>query len=163
MKYVPLLLLFVLVGCAAVPIPFNYDDSLNAREAATAVDRALMTQPPNFRPESVDVTPEYVMYGKGTISRGRNSLLVVPIGNVIAVGRGRSSTTSKNLIERIYFDTYSEAKLYRKRRLFVVMIYSNDRQPVKRFYLYNEEQARALINSLHSLKRLSSQPAGNAS
>jgi len=147
----------LLAGCRTNELlEYQGNNSLSANDAATAIDRALMTQTPKFRPESVDVTDEYVMYGMGTITRGRNSLLVTPVGNALAVAGGRSKSKSKELNERIYFDSLSSIRLI-KGRYYIVQIDTNDRQPRKTFAIYNEQQAHGLIDGLRSLQYLQSQ------
>lgn len=141
----------LLSGCTSL-IPYKYSDSLSPQDASAIVDRALTTQPRQFAAEYVEITPDYIAYGEGTVTTERGQAIGVPVGNAtLAIGSSR--TTSRSLSNRLYFDTLTEALLYSRRSHFVVKVLSTDGQPARHFYLYSEDLGKRLIDALYSLKR----------
>jgi hypothetical protein len=120
-------------------------------DAIAAVERALVSQPPEFAAQYVEVADDFIVYGQGAITTVRGGSVVVPVGGV-AVAGGRSRSESKALQNRIYFDSIVAVELYARRGKFVVKVITNDGQPPQQFYAYSEKVGRALVDGISSLK-----------
>jgi hypothetical protein len=146
------LAMLVATGCSSL-IPYQQNESLGANEAGAEVERALMSQSKRFVSEYVEISDDFIEYGEGVVTEGRRGGIAIPVGGGVAIGSGKNRSRSKAITQRIYFDTFNKAELYSRNSWFVVKVYSNDRQPPKHFYLYDEVRGQRLIDGIYSLKK----------
>lgn len=119
MKWVVLLSALILTGCASKVVEYQ-PATISDEQARSVIEQVLMEQPQKTRPEQVAFTTEYIAYGNGVVSQTNGFASAVPIGNG-AFASGSSTTSSKSLQTRIYFNSIGTVTLYSKRGRWVVI------------------------------------------
>lgn len=149
-RLVVLIAIVTLHACASTEIRHDFSDTMPIDDAASFIEQVLMEQPARYRPESVDVTSEYVAYGKGVVSH--SSGIGVPIGNSgITVNSGNSK--SKFLSERIYFNSPFSVSIVPSGKWFVIQVINGEGYRIARVYTTSQDKAVRFDDALHSLQK----------
>ncbi|HEY0288578.1 MAG TPA: hypothetical protein VGC62_16465 [Pseudomonas sp.] len=119
MKWAVMLFVLILAGCASKVVEYQASP-ISDQQARSVIEQVLMEQPQKTRPEQVVFTLEYIAYGNGVISETNGFGSAVPVGNS-AFAAGSSTTKSKSLQTRIYFNSIGTVTLYSKRGRWVVI------------------------------------------
>jgi hypothetical protein len=118
------------------------------------IEQVFMEQDPKYRPEGIAVRSEYLEFGQGVVSTSRGGAIAVEIAPGVAVASGRSTTSSKHLVTRLYYRSIGQIRIWYKNRRFIVDVRDadNGRYSLLRVYARKEASAVALANALNCLK-----------
>lgn len=141
------LLLFIsfLSGCGTTPMVYK-SNPVPVEDAPMIIDRMVMTQHRAWKPDNFVMTEHYFGWGFGTYSTGKISSRVV---------YARTSSTTKDVAERVYYDEIADVKLLDWTRKFkqwyVVTLYRNDGSQIKHVLRTRSLQdAQLLVDALNT-------------
>lgn len=135
-------LLFVLSACASNTIlAYQPTERISAKDASRIVEELTMMQHANWRPDRLEISEEYIFWNYGRFTE--------PNG-------WRPGTTTREVTDRIYFNSIKNVQLMTWQRKFkqwyVVSIVDKNNEVVKHaFYSRDESEAKRFVDALESL------------
>ena len=100
-----ILAMLLLSGCGTTPM--NYESkTMPIEEAYDVIDQMVMTQHRKWKPDYFVITDKYLGWGYGAVSNGSSSGVVY---NNVALGS--SSSTIRNVSDRVYFSKVKGVQL----------------------------------------------------
>jgi hypothetical protein len=146
-----LALSLLFAGCVA-NLHYQHRNTIPTGEAQEIIEQVFMQQPREQRPESVVFTDRYFEIRRGVQTRGRSSGFGLPVGNTgVVVATGRGSQTSREVIDRVYYDSIGNAELWSRRSYWYVEIRDKDNRNPMRVYVTNRSKAERFIDAIYSL------------
>ncbi|PPK49969.1 hypothetical protein BY454_14017 [Marinobacter persicus] len=134
-----------LSGCGTSPMKYQPETDISYSQAVHVIDRLIMEQHSDWRPDFVEVTDRFILLGYGSVTQGGASGAF--IGNVAI---GAHSSTTRVASDRIYFESIDDIILYSWKRKFrqwyVVSLLGNNRKHILR--TRSLEEAKQMANAL---------------
>jgi len=138
----------LLTSCAAKPVFYKPIPELNKLVAVKMIEQVLYEQHEKYRPESVFISEEFIALNKGLQSNTRGSAIAVVANRNLIIGLGSSKTLTKEMSQRIYFNSLGEPKLYLKKGRYIAQIKDVSGQTLLNVPAISEAKAKSFINSL---------------
>ncbi|MFA1562976.1 hypothetical protein [Aliivibrio fischeri] len=98
-------LILLLSGCGTTPV-FYKSKNMPVSEAYKVIDQMVMTQHRNWKPDYFIITDRYLGWDYGSTSHGQTNAVVYN-----GFMTGTSSSTIRNVNERIYFNQIAHVQL----------------------------------------------------
>jgi hypothetical protein len=151
MKFLALLFALTLAGCASRVVEYQAS-AISDEQARSVIEQVLMEQPQKTRPEQVTITLDYIAYGNGFISETNGYGSAVPIGNGAFVS-GSSTTKSKSVQTRIYFNSIGTVTLYAKRGRWVVITRNQAGSVLNSSLVDSQAKAQRFVDSMMHFRK----------
>lgn len=150
-KIFVLVTLFLYAGCASKTIAYQPTHRLGVKDASNTVEELTMTQHKKYKPDYIEIGEQYILWGYGTISKGHGGAVGYSATTNINVAVGGSTTSTREVGDRVYYKAIKELRLSKKHG-YVVTAISYDNKEIKHlFYTRNIEQAESYIDAMNSL------------
>lgn len=146
MRVLFLVAALLLVGCTSKIVDYQ-PSTISQAQARSVIEQVLMEQPIRTRPEDVVITDKYIAYGSGVISETNSVASAVPFGSG-AFAAGSSTTRSKALQTRIYFDSIGTVTLYSKRGRWVVLTRNKAGSVINNSIIDTQTKAYRFVDAL---------------
>ncbi|NOI89373.1 hypothetical protein F0235_02820 [Vibrio splendidus] len=145
------LLSLAVPGCGTVPIVYDAN-VLPVEDSVYVIDKLIMTQHHNWKPEQFAITDHYFAWGFGSVSHSSGSATRIGSTNLVLT---ESSTTTRTMANRIYYEDIAEIRLLdwtRKFKQWYVVTLFNERGSAMRHVLRtrNLEDAQLMVDALSS-------------
>ena len=148
-----LIILFVstlLVACGTTPITYSPKD-MSLNDANDTVERLVMTQHPNWRPDYFVIEDKCLGWDFGSVQSGTFTGAVY---NNLMVGSTKSSTRKVN--ERVYYSEIADVQLYDWTRKFkqwytVGLVDKNGKVLKHILRTRNLEDAEIMVDSINTV------------
>lgn len=110
------LMLLLLTGCGSNKVDYTpaAPPSMTQAEAIEIVEQGFYEDYGKKRPVHVEFTERYILLADGVVSKGSGIASAVPIG-VGAIAAGSSTTVTKEMGQRIYFNNLGRTTIHQKR------------------------------------------------
>lgn len=138
----------MLAGCFSTPIEYQ-SKGITQPEADQIIEQVVMEQPPQMRPQAVYINSQYIGFGNGTISQGKSFGSAAEVVPGAVIGGSSSTVTTKEMNERIYFNSIGKVQLYTKRNRYTVQVLGTEGHVIRNFYMTNRVKAERFIDSLN--------------
>lgn len=150
---------FVLVGCGHKQLDYRpaAPAGMDRHQAISAVEQGFYEDFSKTRPESIEVTEQFIVLSDGLVSKGSSFGSAAPIGNG-AIAAGTSTVTTKLMGQRLYFNSMGSINIYQKKfrsGRFAVIIRAADGSEMRAVRLRSFEQAKRFADALEYLRAAS--------
>ncbi|MGY2234204.1 hypothetical protein ACW9ID_04255 [Pseudomonas gingeri] len=158
MKKVWMVLLWVVVltGCGHKQIEYTPRpvSGMDRQQAIDIVEQVFYEDFSKGRPQSVQVTEQFIALSDGTVSNGTTYGTAAPLGNG-AVAVGSSTVTTKERGQRLYFSSISSVDLYQsnvRKGRYAVIIRAAEGGQVRTVRTLSLEKAQRFVDALEYLR-----------
>ncbi|MBD9573681.1 hypothetical protein IB260_00015 [Pseudomonas sp. PDM23] len=141
----------LLIGCHSTPVQYQAQP-IDKRTAVAVIEQVSMEQPQSVRPQQVIVTDDFIGYGNGVRSDADSFGSAVAITPTTAIGAGSTRVITKELSDRIYFNSIGTIQLWTKRQRYIVQVRNTEGYKYRDFYLTNRVKAERFIDALNFFK-----------
>jgi len=154
-QYLAAMLLSGLIfsGCATQLQRPAIEKSISQNQSIAVIEQVLFEQYEKHRPQTVFITDEFIGLGYGMKTTSRSAGVVLFPNSNLLVGLGTTKSLSKDINERIYFNSVSEIRLYSKSDYFVIQVWTD--RVYKNIYTFNKAKANQFIDAIEFFKRQS--------
>ena len=149
MKTIRFTLIFIILlssGCAT-QIQHIKQGEMDQNSAVKIIEQVIMEQPAKHRPENIIVTNDYLGIGSGSVTKGK-----VFVTEIYNVGLGTTKHLTKNINERIYFNSIGTIKIFEKREWYIIQLFSKEGRIYKYIYSLNKRKAMKFIDAINYFK-----------
>jgi PBP1b-binding outer membrane lipoprotein LpoB len=161
MKYLWIVLAtaFMLTGCGHKQLDYRpaAPAGMDRQQAISAVEQGFYEDFSKTRPESIEVTEQFIVLSDGIVSKGSSFGSAAPIVNG-AIAAGTSTVTTKLMGQRLYFNSMGSINLYQKKfksGRFAVIIRAADGSEMRAVRLRSLEKAKRFADALEYLRTTS--------
>ena len=154
------LLALCLTGCGSNLI--NYSPvapiGMTKEQAAQAVEQGFYEDYGSKRPVHVAITDAYIVLSDGVVSKGSGLASAMPIGKG-AIAAGSSTTVTKEMGQRIYFNNLGRTTIYQKRtnaNRYTVVLKAFDQSNIRAIHTRGLAQAQRFADAIEVLRKPSS-------
>ncbi|MCP6695892.1 hypothetical protein [Pseudomonas donghuensis] len=153
------LLLTVLSGCGSnrvdyTPMP---PAAMTRQQAIEIVEQGFYEDYGKKRPVHVDVTERYILLADGVISKGSGFASATPVGTG-AIAAGTSTTITKEMGQRIYFNNLGRTTIHQKRtnpNRCTVVLRAFDQSDVRAIHTRSLAHAQRFADAIEVLRSAS--------
>lgn len=143
-----LIAVLFLTACSAKHIHYAPNAVATKSQAIKIIEQVFFEQPIKSLPQNVFITDDFIGLAKGIRSKSRGFGVGLSNNMNLGIGLGSSKTLSKEINQRIYFNSIQIPKLYTKKRRYIVQIRSDLGKTIINVYTQNENKAKKFIDSI---------------
>ena len=137
----------MLAACGSKLVQYFPSHIDNADVAAQIIEQSMYEQKQGRRPVSVFISKDFIGLSNGTLTDTSNSNVLIGKQSLL-VGLGSSKTLTKELHQRIYFNSLGMPLLYTKNGRYVVQIRAESGILLLNVATLSEVRAKKLIDAL---------------
>lgn len=146
-----------LAGCGSNLV--NYSPTAPAGmtkdQAAQAVEQGFYEDYGKKRPVRVAITDAYIVLSDGVVSKGSGLASAMPVGNG-AIAAGSSTTVTKEMGQRIYFNNLGRTTIHQKRtnaNRYTVVLRAFDQSDIRAIHTRGLVQAQRFADAIEVLRK----------
>jgi hypothetical protein len=138
MKILSLLACLLITGCSWSKVAYQPQPVASKEEAVKLVERLLWEQSEDFRPNYVEVSPEWFRAG-------------IDVTDSSKLGFRTLATSVTHNVRAVYYDNVERLQLYKRGEDFQVVLF-NGSEELYQYNCVNEKKAKQFINAVQALR-----------
>ena len=151
-KILIIIFTFLVISCVSEPLSYSYKEAVGKSQAINVIEQVLYEQPRKHRPEIVFISDNFLGLSDGKYVKSKGSSTAIQGGDNFVVGVGSVKTFSKDINQRIYFNSIPQPKLFKKGDWYIVQIVDVHGRPLRTVFTLEQIKAEMFIDSIMFLK-----------
>ena len=145
------LLLFILVflaGCSATSVKYDSVEIASERDAIAIIEQLFWEQPAKHRISELYIKSNFIAYSDGVLVKSKTTVSNINLIENVDLSLSNQETEYKHLSNRVYFNSLSTPKLYKKRDWFIIQLVDLNDRVIKNLYTRDKEKAQKFISAI---------------
>ncbi|WP_114326858.1 sensor protein [Candidatus Colwellia aromaticivorans] len=145
------LLLFILVcltGCSATPVKYDSVDIASESDAIAIIEQLFWEQPEKHRVSELYIKSNFIAYSDGVSVKSKTIGSNIALTENVGLSVSNQKAEYKHLSNRVYFNSLSAPKLFKKRDWFIIQLVDLSDRVIKNIYTRDRVKAQKFISAI---------------
>ncbi len=145
------LLFFILValsGCSATPVKYDVVPVESSSDATSIIEQLFWEQPKKHRVSEIYISSNFIAYSDGVSVKSKGIATSTNLTENVSLSASNQTIKYKHLNDRIYFNSLSSPKLFKKRDWFIIQLIDSNDRVIKNVYTRDKIKAQKFISAI---------------